>query len=57
MELFFPVVPHILHIIVIFHDVQQLFHQGDVLGVLQLLIILGDHLDLGGGETRENRTF
>ena len=35
--LLFPVVPHVLHVVVLFHDVQQLFHSkpsvsGDIEG-------------------------
>ena len=48
--LLFPVVPDVLHVIVVFHDVQQLLHQSDVLFGLQLLIVLGNHFDLGGNE-------
>ena len=48
--LLFPVVPDVLHIVVIFHDVDELFHQLDVLFALQLLIVLGNHFDLGGNE-------
>ena len=37
LHLFFPVVPHVLDIVVVFHDVQQLFHSkpsvsGDIEG-------------------------
>ena len=39
--LFFPVVPDVLDIVVVFHDVQQLLHQGNLLLGLQLLIVLG----------------
>ena len=41
LHLFFPVVPDILDIVVVFHDVQQLLHQGNLLLALQLLIVLG----------------
>ena len=41
-----PVVPDVLHIVIIFHDVDELFHQLDVLFGLQLLIVLGNHFDL-----------
>ena len=41
LHLFFPVVPHILDIVVVFHDVQQLLHQGNLLLGFQLLIVLG----------------
>ena len=41
LHLFFPVVPHILDIVVILHDVQQLLHQGNLLLGFQLLIVLG----------------
>ena len=50
MKLLFPVVPDVLHIVVIFHDVDELFHQSNMLGGLQLLIVLGDHL----GKTQGN---
>ena len=40
--LLFPVVPDVLHIVVIFHDVDELFHQLDVLFGLQFLVVLGD---------------
>ena len=33
-ELLFPVVPDVLHIVVIFHNVDELFHQLDLLLVL-----------------------
>ena len=51
--------PDVLHIVVIFHDVDELFHQLDVLFALQLLVVLGNHFDLGGNEgvlaeTRDN---
>ena len=49
-KLLFPVVPDVLDIVVIFHDVDELFHQLDMLFALQLLIVLGDHL----GKTQEN---
>ena len=55
MQLLFPVVPDVLHIVVIFHDVDELFHQLDVLFALQLLIVLGNHFDLGGNEGVQNR--
>ena len=42
--------PDVLHIVIVIEEVQHLFHVGDVLFLLQLLVILGDHLDLGGGE-------
>ena len=45
-----PVVPDVLHVVIIFHDVDELFHQGDVLLGFQLLIVLGNHLDLCGNE-------
>ena len=55
MELLFPVVPDVLHIVVIFHDLDELFHQLHVLFALQLLIVLGNHFDLCGDEGVENR--
>ena len=42
--------PDVLHIVVIFHDLDELFHQLDVLLALQSLVVLGNHFDLGGGE-------
>ena len=50
-----PVVPDVLHVVILFHDVQKLFHQGDVLLGLQLLIVLGNHFNLCGNEGGENR--
>jgi hypothetical protein len=50
----FPVVPNVLHIIIVFHDVDELLHQRDLLFGLQLLIVLGNHFNLGG-KTLENR--
>ena len=41
-----PVVPHILDIIVILENIEHLFHVGDILGVLELLIVLRHHFDL-----------
>ena len=48
--------PHVLDIVIIFHDVDELFHQLDVLFGLQLLIVLRNHFDLGG-KTREKPNF
>ena len=48
MGLRFPVVPYVLHIVVIFHDVDALFHEHDVLFGFQLLIVLGNQFDLNG---------
>ena len=45
--LLFPVVPDVLDIVIIFHDVDELFHQGHMLGIVQSLIVLGNHFDLG----------
>ena len=42
--------PDVLHIVIFFHDVDELFHELDVLFVIQLLIVLGNHLDLSGDE-------
>ena len=50
MFLLFPVVPDVLHIVIFFHDVDELFHQLDVLFALQLLVVLGNHW----GKTHEN---
>ena len=47
MDLFlFPVMPDVLDVIIILEDVEHLFHVGDVLGLIELLIVLRDHLDL-----------
>jgi hypothetical protein len=46
--LLFPVVPDVLDIVIIFHDVDELFHQGHMLGAFQLLVVLGNHFDLSG---------
>ena len=48
--LLLPVVPDVLHIVIIFHDVDELLHQLDMILGLQLLIVLGDHLNLSGDE-------
>ena len=42
--------PDVLHIVVIFHDIDEFFHQRNVLLGLQLLIVLGNHFDLGRDE-------
>ena len=55
MQLLFPVVPDVLHIVVIFHDLDELLHQLDVLLALQLLVVLGHHFDLSGHEGVQNR--
>ena len=47
--------PDVLHVVIIFHDVDELFHQLHVLLVLQGLIVLGNHFDLCGDEGVENR--
>ena len=52
--LLIPVVPDVLNVIIIFHDVDQLFHQSNLLFGLQLLIVLGNHFDLSG-KLLENR--
>ena len=54
--LLLPVVPDVLHIVVIFLDVDELLHLLDLLLGLQLLIVLRNHLDLGGNEGKI-RTF
>ena len=41
---------HVLHVVVIFQEVDELFHVLDIGGVGQGNIVLGDHLHLGGGE-------
>ena len=51
MDLFlFPVVPDVLDVVVVLENVEHLFHVGDVLGLIELLIVLRDHLDLRGFE-------
>ena len=47
--------PDVLHIVVIFHDLDELLHQLDVLFALQLLVVLGHHFDLSGHEGVQNR--
>ena len=42
--------PDVLHIVIFFHNVDELFHQLDLLFGLQLLIVLGNHFDLGRNE-------
>ena len=42
-----PVVPDILDVVVILQHVQELCHVLDVVFVLQLLVVLRDHLHLG----------
>ena len=42
--------PDVLHVVIIFHDVDELLHQLDMLFVIQLLIVLRYHLDLSGDE-------
>ncbi len=51
MQLLFPVVPDILHIVVFFHDLDELFHQLNVLFAFQRLVVLGNHW----GKTQENK--
>ena len=46
--------PDVLHIVVIFHDLDELFHQLDVVLGLQLLVVLGNHFDLSGHEGVQN---
>ena len=56
-ELLLPVVPDVLHIVIIFHGVDELLHHDGLL-LVQGLVVLGDHLDLGGDESRpKNRGF
>ena len=38
--------PDVLDIVVVLEDVEHLFHVGDILGVLELLIVLRHHFDL-----------
>ena len=47
MDLFlFPVMPDVLDVIIVLEDVEHLFHVGDVLGLIELLVVLRDHLNL-----------
>ena len=39
---------HVLHVVVIFQEVDELFHVLDIGGVSQGDVVLGDHLHLGG---------
>ena len=39
-----------MDVVVVVHDVQQLLHQGDLLRICELLVVLGYHFDLGGYE-------
>ena len=56
-KLLLPVVPDVLHIVIIFHGVDELLHHNGLL-LVQGLVVLGDHLDLGGNENRpKNRGF
>ena len=48
--LLLPVVPDVLDVVVVLHDLDELLHQLDLILGLQLLVVLGDHLDLGGDE-------
>ena len=51
MHLFpLPVVPDVLDVVIIFHDVDALFHQYHTAGVIQLLVVLRRQFDLGGNE-------
>ena len=47
--LLLPVMPDVLHIVIIFHGVDELLHHNGLL-LVQGLVVLGDHLDLGGDE-------
>ena len=42
--------PDVLDVVVIFHDLDELLHELDLLLGLQLLVVLGNHLDLGRDE-------
>ena len=42
--------PDVLDVVVVLHDLDELLHQLGLLLGLQLLVVLGDHLDLGGDE-------
>ena len=48
-RLLLPVVPDVLHVVIIFHGVDELLHHDGLL-LVQSLIVLGNHLDLGGDE-------
>ena len=41
---------HVLDVVVIFHQVDHLGHVLDVVLVGELDVVLGNHLDAGGGE-------
>ena len=45
--------PDILHIVIIFHGVDELLHLDGLL-LVQRLIVLGNHFDLSGDEGGEN---
>ena len=47
MFLFFPVVPDVLHVVIVFHGIDELLHHHSLV-VVQGLIVLGNHLDLSG---------
>ena len=49
--------PDVLDVIIILEDVEHLFHVGDVLGLIELLVVLRDHLDLRGLELDRDRTY
>ena len=42
--------PDVLHVVVILHCVEELFHQLDILFGFELLVLRGDLLDLRGDE-------
>ena len=42
--------PDVLDVVVVLHDVDHLFHVLDVFLIVQGLVVLGNHLDLGGDE-------
>ena len=48
--LLIPVVPHVLHVLVVLHHVQQLGHHLDVVIAVQLDVVLRHHLDLSTDE-------
>ena len=47
--------PDVLDVIVVFHGVDELFHLLDLVLVIQLLIVLGNHFDLCGNEGGKNQ--
>ena len=48
--LLLPVVPDVLHVVVVLHEVDHLGHVLDVVLIGELDVVLGDHLDGGAGK-------